>query len=48
MFHFEQELDNVSNVLVSVEFQGLTPLETLLKIFKENKKFNEENANESI
>jgi hypothetical protein len=32
------DVKNISDILMEVEFKGLTPLEYLLKIFKENEK----------
>lgn len=36
----------VSDCITELEFRGLTPIECLLKILKENKKHREENEND--
>jgi hypothetical protein len=38
-----KKLNQISDILIAIEFKGLTPLECLLKILRENKKKQEEN-----
>ncbi len=36
----------ISDILMEVEFRGLTPVECLLKVFKENKEFERKKEEE--
>ena len=41
---FLNKLSSINDFLMEKEFEGLTPIECLLKIMRENKKHKEQNA----
>ncbi len=40
-----EKLNNLSDILIAIEFKGLTPLECLLKILRENENNRKKNEN---